>query len=132
VPAPRKPLVVGLHVASVHDIAGYENNNAGAFIRYEGWTAGAFQNSVKKTAVYAAYTLEQPTPKVPLVDSVALTLGITTGYPEKIEGTDVSMLFVPTVAFKLTTDTRLRVAVLPAYQKFNRSTALHFMVEKSF
>jgi len=130
--AQDKPLVVGLHLASIHDIGGYENNNLGVYARYNNWTAGVFQNSVNKTSVYGAYTFDWSTPRVPLVDSVAITMGLTSGYPQKISGTDVSVLFVPSVAFKVAQDVRLRVAVIPAFGEFVRATAMHFMVEKSF
>ena len=131
-PAEDGRWVVGLHLASIHDIGGYENNNPGVYVRYHNWTTGVFQNSVNKTAVYAAYTFEWDTPKLPLVDSVAITAGLTSGYPHKIQGTDLSVLFVPSVAFKITQDTRLRVGYIPAFQEFNRATAVHLMVEMSF
>ena len=131
-PPSHNTFAVGLHLTSVHDIAAYENNNVGAYVKYRNWSVGAFRNSVRKQSVYAAYTYELMTPRMPVVDSVALTLGLTSGYPKKIEGTDVSVLFVPTMGVKLRPDFWLRVAVIPAFEQFNRSTAVHFMVEKEF
>lgn len=130
--AQDKPWALGLHLGSVHDLNSYENNNVGAYVKFHNWSVGAYQNSVRKQSVYAAYTYELMTPSMPVLDSVALTVGLTSGYPKKIEGTNLSMLFVPTMGFKLTPDFWLRVAVLPAFEQFNRSTAVHFMVEKTF
>lgn len=130
--AKEEPLYLGLHLASIHDIGGYENNNVGVYARYDGWTGGVFQNSVSKTSVYGAYTFEMQTPRVPFVDSVAATVGLATGYPQKIQGTVLSALFVPSAAVKIYKDVNLRVALIPAFEKVNRSTAVHFMVEMSF
>jgi hypothetical protein len=130
--ANEEPLYLGLHTASVHDIGGYENNNVGVYARYDGWTGGVFQNSNNKTSVYGAYTFELQTPRVPLIDSLALTLGLATGYPQKIQGTVVSVLFVPSAAVKIVKDVNLRVALIPAFEKVNRSTAVHFMIEMAF
>ncbi len=130
--AQEETLYLGLHLASVHDIGGYENNNVGIYARYDGWTVGVFQNSVSKTSVYGAYTFEMQTPRVPLVDSVALTVGLATGYPQKIPGTVLSVLFVPSAAVKIYKDVNLRVVLIPAFEKVNRSTAVHFMIEMAF
>ena len=130
--AKEEPLYLGLHLGSVHDIGGYENNNVGVYARYDGWTGGVFQNSVSKTSVYGAYTFEMQTPRVPFVDSVAVTVGLATGYTQKIQGTVLSALIVPSAAVKIYKDVNLRVALIPAFEKVNRSTAVHFMVEMSF
>jgi hypothetical protein len=126
------PLEVGLHLVSVHDTGGYQNDNPGIYVRYDGWTAGVFQNSVNKTSVYGAYTWEWKTPQLPVVDSVAITWGLATGYPQKIGNTELSALFVPSAAFDVSKEVRLRVAYVPAFQQYVRATAIHFMLEKTF
>jgi hypothetical protein len=72
-------LLLGLHLVSYHeDHKPYTNNvNPGVYAECDGWTAGAFKNSLSRSSVYAGYTFRH--------EPFALSLGVTSGY-ERREG----------------------------------------------
>lgn len=48
---------VGVHVGSWHSEPGFNNTNPGLYLRtVDGWTAGAYRNSISRTSVYAGWT----------------------------------------------------------------------------
>jgi len=71
----RAETSMGVHLASVHvpDNGRVNNTNPGAFVRFDnGFTAGGYHNSLRKTSVYAGYTAERGV--------FGLTVGAVTGY----------------------------------------------------
>ena len=77
------PAVLGLHLLSQHapEQPWHNNENLGAYVRTEeGWTAGAYRNTLRRTTVYAGYTwLHALAPNA----DVGLTVGLGTGYQRK-------------------------------------------------
>jgi hypothetical protein len=72
-------LILGLHLASYHaQHHDYQNNvNPGAYVECDGWTAGAYRNTLSRTSAYAGYTLRS--------GPFALSLGAISGYQKRIE-----------------------------------------------
>lgn len=71
-------VTLGIHLASVHVPAQtWQNNvNVGLYARTaDGWTAGVYRNTLRRTSVYAGYTFEH--------GPLALTVGAITGYQKK-------------------------------------------------
>lgn len=70
---------VGVHIGSAHyPGASYQNNfNPGMYVRTDdGITVGAYYNTLRRTSVYAGYTLEY--------GPFGLLGGVVTGYTPKI------------------------------------------------
>lgn len=75
-------VTLGLHLVSVHVPAeSWQNNvNPGIYLKTsDGWTVGAFYNTLKRTAVYGGYTFER--------GPFAVTVGVTTGYRKVVTDT---------------------------------------------
>lgn len=92
------PTTVGLHLVSHHtrtgcelaqpgQCLGWNNRNPGVYARWaNGLTVGVLRNSLYRTGVYAAWTLERDLPPVAgLPVSVAFTAGITSGYDRVVK-----------------------------------------------
>lgn len=129
---PETLSVVGLHVGTYHDNGPYENFNPGVYWVHNNWTAGTYYNSVRTTSVYAGYTWNWKTPTLPVVDAVTLTAAIATGYPNTIDGTDLSLLVLPSARINLSPTVGMRFTLLPYVRKYNPATSIHFSVEQSF
>lgn len=81
---------VGMHLASVHERAGFNNTNLGGYVRFEnGATVGAYRNSINQDTVYAGYTWRVGDGPFS-VSAVALT-----GYQYPIVATLIPSLEVP-------------------------------------
>ena len=68
-------LILGVHLASTHlntDNTGLNNANVGVYGECDGWTAGVYRNSYRRTSLYAAHTWHW--------GPFALTAGAVTGY----------------------------------------------------
>jgi hypothetical protein len=131
--AQETPVVVGLHIATYHDVDAYENFNPGVYIRIGGWTAGSFHNSLYNNSVYVGHTWDYRAKWLPnVVDSLSVTLGLISGYRYGIGKTGITPLVAPSVAFEVAQDTRLRVVYTPAISRDVRSTSMHFMLERTF
>lgn len=79
-PASAQQTTMGVHLYSVHAPAkDYQNNeNPGLYIRTaEGWTAGVYRNTLRRTSVYAGYTVDYA--------PFSLTVGAISGYQRKYE-----------------------------------------------
>ena len=109
---------IGLHVASHHAPAkNYNNSNPGIYYRHtEGWTAGVYRNSLRKTSVYAGYTW-----KFGVLD--VTTAGVT-GYFNKVQP-----LLVPSVSLFTYQGITPRIAYIPRVEKKIGSHVLHLMIE---
>lgn len=72
-------LIVGLHMASYHfQPATYypQNNvNPGVYAECDGWTAGAYRNTLDRPSVYAGYTWHR--------GSLGLSAGAVSGYQRR-------------------------------------------------
>lgn len=128
----KESLTLGMHLGSIHDRGDYNNVNPGLYVRSGGWTGGIYRNSLRKTSIYGGYTFDYDTPSLPLVKTVSLTVGVVSGYPNKIKGTKLSLMLAPSVKIPLTQETSLRLTVLPRFKAYNEATAYHFSIEKSF
>jgi hypothetical protein len=149
VPAPS---VIGLHLHSVHathggstspDDLGWNNRNVGAYARWDnGFTVGAFRNSLHRKSAYIGWTLTDGD------DRFAITLGAVSGYDKVVaDGTGdhqavrcdaehgcrmVSLkrtilpLIVPSVRLPITNQLSARVALLAPARK---PAAVHFALE---
>jgi len=115
---PARALTFGLHLASVHVPARHFNNvNPGLYVRTDaGWTAGAYENSLRRTSAYVGYTWEH--------GRFAVTGGAVTGYAEKVQP-----LLVPSVKLLTLRGATARVAFIPRVEKRIESHVLHLMVE---
>lgn len=72
-------LILGVHLASHHlEQYDYQNNtNPGVYAECDGWTAGMYLNTLKKTSVYAGYTFK--------AGPLGLSVGGVTGYRKYYE-----------------------------------------------
>lgn len=79
-PHAKAQTVVGLHLATLHLPArDYNGVNPGLYIKTEnGFTAGVFENSVRRLGVYAGLTIEQDD------GPFALTGGLIYGYQRRV------------------------------------------------
>lgn len=74
---------LGIHLGSQHSKPGFNDVNPGLYYRADdGATVGAYHNSLRRTSVYAGYTLVGDTP-IPEV-SYSLGLGVITGYTKPV------------------------------------------------
>jgi len=122
---------VGLHMFSYHDKKGYNNSNPGLYVKYGSWTFGTYHNSLKKNSTYFGYTFELPL-KDKFVDSLDLTVGVITGYPQKIGNTKLSALVAPSARIDLTEKTSLRVIYIPRIKRYNDVNIVHLSFERKF
>lgn len=109
---------IGLHIASHHAPAkNYNNSNPGIYYRgAEGWTAGIYRNSLRKTSVYAGYTW-----KFGVLD--VTTAGVT-GYFNTVQP-----LLVPSISLFTYRGITPRIAYIPRVEKKIGANVLHLMVE---
>ena len=109
---------IGLHLASAHMPERHFNNtNPGLYYRSdEGWTAGAYRNSLRRTSDYAGYTWEW--------GRLAVTGGAVTGYAQSVQP-----LLVPSVVLLSVQGVSARLAFIPRVEKRIESHVLHLMVE---
>lgn len=129
----------GVHLVSHHFGSGksghwsepaykFNNNNYGVYGVYDGWTAGVFYNSERRTSFYAGYTWEtQQWHKL----SAAVTLGAITGYRD---GARPYPMVIPSVAWEhglLGSGSTLRAMVMPKAAE-NGATAIHLSHEWKF
>jgi hypothetical protein len=86
---PPLPSVVGLHLRSVHadngkapaGSYGWNDNNAGAYARWRnGFTVGAFRNSLDRNSAYVGWTLSDN------ADRFSVTLAALSGYDKLTDG----------------------------------------------
>ncbi|MBC7993646.1 MAG: hypothetical protein H7Z15_10430 [Rhizobacter sp.] len=109
---------IGFHVASHHAPAkNYNNANPGIYYRNdEGWTAGAYRNSLRKYSVYAGYTW-----KFGVLD--VTTAGVT-GYFNTVQP-----LLVPSISLFTYHGITPRIAYIPRVEKKIGAHVLHLMIE---
>lgn len=129
--ADEKPLVLGVHLGTFHTTGTYNNINTGVYGRFNSWTVGGYHNSIRRPSYYLAYTWEVLTPRVPLVESIAITAGAITGYESSLNNSGVLPMLVPSAAFRINPKVLLRLSILPIDgQKLDSSgAALHFSLE---
>lgn len=116
--APASAEQFGVHLGSVHfPQRDFNNANPGLYWRSDdGWTAGAYRNSLRRTSAYAGLTWQW--------GRLALTAGGVTGYADKVQP-----MLVPSFAFLRIDDFSVRVAFIPRIEKRIESHVLHLMVE---
>jgi hypothetical protein len=109
---------VGLHLASVHMPARHFNNtNPGVYYRSDdGWTAGGYHNSLRRTSAYAGFTWQY--------GALGLTAGGVTGYHETVQP-----MLVPSLRLFAHQGVSARLAFIPQVEKRIGSNVLHLMVE---
>ena len=109
---------IGLHLVSHHMPAkNYNNTNPGLYYRTEdGWTAGAYRNSLSRTSAYAGYTWK--------FGALDITTAVVTGYFHKVQP-----LLVPSVSLFTWHGVTPRVAYIPRVEKKIGAHVLHLMVE---
>jgi len=115
--APKKD-TLGFHLFSRHFPSNdYNNVNPGIYYRLaEGPTAGIYRNSLRRTSVYAGYTLEW--------GRFGLTAGAVTGYTDGVQP-----LLVPSMALFTYRGVTTRLIFIPRVEKRIDSHVLHFVVE---
>lgn len=114
-------LAVGLHLASVHSVPSYNNNNPGVYVQTECLTIGAYYNSERSFSVHAGYTYDVP--KTPFF----VAAGLATGYR--------AAPIIPMAMVGLRADAgpyRLRLGYIPKLHKMNDTHVFHLMVERRF
>lgn len=116
---------VGMHIGSQHIDAEQKFNdfNPGAYVNHNGWTAGAYFNSIKKWSFYGGYTFEHRVGRA----SAALTIGGITGYAYG----PVAPLIAPSVSYRITNDWAVRGFYLPKV-KFTGAHVVHLALERKF
>lgn len=74
-------ITVGLHIASAHFPAReYHNNtNPGIYAIADGWTAGVYRNTLRRTSIYAGKQWAWDT----AYGEPAVTLGVVSGYDKR-------------------------------------------------
>lgn len=109
---------IGFHIGSQHIPAkNYNNANPGMYYRTdEGWTAGAYRNSLRKNSVYAGYTWK--------FGALDVTTAAVTGYFHKVQP-----LLVPSWSLFTYQGITPRLAYIPRVEKKIGSHVLHLMVE---
>jgi len=109
---------IGLHIGSHHIPAKtYNNTNPGLYYRTdEGWTIGAYRNSLRKNSVYAGYTWK--------FGALDVTTAGVTGYFHKVQP-----LLVPSLSLFTYQGVTPRIAYIPRVEKKIGSHVLHLMVE---
>jgi hypothetical protein len=101
----------GAHIATYHFDRSKERQevNPGAYAECNGYTAGAFLNSLDKPSAYAGYTVEH--------GPVALTAGVVTGYGP----------LSPMVAASIALGAGFRLSIFPPHG--HKSGGLHITRE---
>jgi hypothetical protein len=109
---------LGAHVASMHfPQRDFNNFNPGVYYRSdEGWTAGAYLNSLRHGSVYGGYTWQH--------GRFGVTGGAITGY-----GHGLQPLLVPSVVLFTYQGVAARLAYIPRVEKRIGSHVLHLMLE---
>ncbi len=130
--AQDSPTTVGLHVATYHDNGAYENFNPGVYVVHKSWAAGFYNNSTRQTTVYGGYSWRWSAPPVAGLDMVSLTAALATGYPNKIDGTDISLIVIPSARFRVSEKMAVRLSLLPFVRRYHPATSVHFSIERSF
>lgn len=125
-------LVIGLHLGSYHDAGNFNNVNPGIYVRKNNFVVGDYYNSEKRNSFYFGYLLEAKTPKVPLLDSVAVIVGGITGYRKDTQIAGFTPMFIPSAKFLVTDDFGFRLAFIPRISDLNPANVYHLSVEKSF
>lgn len=108
-------ITIGLHIGSWHSEPGRNNVNPGIYaVTQDGWTAGVYRNSWKRTSVYAGRALFGHR------EGFALTVGAISGYSH------TALMVVPSYRIG-----PARISYLPKFTK-EGSHVVHFSVEKEF
>lgn len=106
---------IGLHVASLHSRAGYNDVNPGVYLESQcGIVVGVYDNSYRKPSVQIAWRGEPD--RLPLF----IEAGAVTGYP----GHDVEVYAMGGVRLG-----PLRIGAVPHVPGLNRTTMVHAMVQ---
>lgn len=106
---------IGLHVASLHSKAGYNDVNPGVYIESQcGIVAGAYYNSYRQPSVQIGWRGEPD--RLPLF----IEVGAVTGYPRHA---------VEAYAMGGVRLGPLRIGAVPHVPGLNRTTMVHAMVQ---
>jgi hypothetical protein len=122
------PTTVGAHLYSAHfgpNASRFQDRTPGLYARWaNGFTLGAYRNSVEKASAYAAWTFE---PDRERRVSAAITLGAIVGGYEM----PVVPMVVPSVALRIGGGWAARAALI-ANPKNTGAPSVHFSVERRF
>ena len=143
-------ITLGVHLVSAHIPAGLENNNLnpGVYAKVDGFVAGVYRNTLRRTSFYAGYAFEH--------GPFALTVGAITGYDKRTKkvytlrnandatlgGTSsyettgyssskVSPLIAPSVRLPEVFGITPRITYLPRLGIANRSNVFHLSIERA-
>lgn len=116
---PAEAGTIGFHVGSHHmPEKNYNNFNPGMYYRTdEGWTVGAYRNSLSKNSVYAGYTWK-------FFGFLEVTTAGVTGYFDAVQP-----LLVPSISLFTYRGVTPRLAYIPQVEKKIGSHVFHLMVE---
>lgn len=121
--APAATQTLGLHTATWHSRPGYQAATPGAYLRWHnGATLGAYRNSEGRGTAYAGWTWS--TDEHARL-SAAFTAAAATGY----SAAPVVPLLAPSVAWRATPSTTLRLLTLPKWHPKQGATAVSLSVE---
>jgi hypothetical protein len=119
-------ITLGVHLASIHTPDhGQNNTNPGIYAIVDGWAAGVYRNSYKRTSAYFGYVVNAWGP-------IDITVGAVTGYKkDPVTGYgwssgNVAPMLVPSMRLGYA-----RVFVIPQVQK-KASWVFHLAIEKEF
>lgn len=129
--------VFGAHLVSHHVGAdGFNNANVGAYVVVDGWTVGAYRNSLYRTSIYAGYQFDW--------GPFSLTAGVVSGYKREVtectgsraqtcwrstgfSRTTLAPMLVPSMHLG-----PARVWVIPSFGFVRNAGVLHLSVEGKF
>lgn len=130
--------IIGLHLVSTHIPArDHQNNvNPGVYVELaNGFTAGAYRNTLSRTSVYAGWTFTHDFGPA----AVSLTVGAITGYQRKTERgltqgysrAPLTPMAAPSVRVQVGHGYAARVTFIPGISAIG-SSVVHLSVERQF
>jgi hypothetical protein len=144
----RADTTVGLHAVTWHPNNGdqhFNNINPGVYVKTaEGWTAGIYRNSVRRTTAYAGYSWETDDTRL---FTAGLSIVAASGYGEykvmedneerSIHTRALVPMLVPSISMRIKDQARMRITAVPIFQKTydsikGQGIALHLSFEGKF
>jgi len=125
----QESTTLGIHTFSYHNSGNYNDITPGLYLERNHYVIGAYHNSIRKTSLYAAYTWEWPLPANPVVNAVAFTGGLVTGYRHRGYNSDIAPLAVTSLRHDLDNRQALRLSILPMHKRSAATFALHLSYE---
>lgn len=111
------PTTVGMHLASAHASAGFENRNTGLYLRRDGWMVGGYHNSNSVQTCYLGYAFGAHDAPFNLM------VGAATGYRKGI-----TPALIPSFSMPVGKQSRARLWLV-ANSANPKGSALHVSLE---